>query len=252
MGLGLVIGSFLNVVILRSIGRESIGGRSRCPTCGVGLWPGELIPVVSFVIQKGRCRHCSTALSWQYPAVELGCGILYAAAAWALVPDAAAMDATRLGVLAGAYGVIAAAIVILVADFRFQIIPDSATVVLALVGLAAALARRTLLSDLIAAVAFSLFFTCLWFFSAGRWMGLGDAKLIFATSLLVGLPVSFMALLFAFWLGAIVAIPLLIARKAGLKSHLPFGPFILMGALTAYFFTPYFFALFGLPGSFLF
>ncbi len=242
--LGLVVGSFLNVVILRGAAGESLGGRSRCTSCGKVLSVRELIPVVSFVIQKARCRSCGAGLSWQYPLVELATACGYLFAAWLLLPGLGA-DLTSVFVLVSAYVGIAAVIVIVVADFRFQVIPDGAVVALLAMGVLAGIARHALVRDAAAALVLALFFAALWLVSRGRWMGFGDAKLTLATSLIVGFPASLAAFLFSFWLGGIAAVPLLLFKKRAMQSRIPFGPFIIAGTILAYFFSASFFRLAG-------
>src|SRR5689334_3916871 len=81
--IGLCIGSFLNVVIFRTHAERSVvRGRSRCMVCEVALGPTDLIPLVSYVALRGRCRSCGTAISWQYPAVELATGLLFLLVYW--------------------------------------------------------------------------------------------------------------------------------------------------------------------------
>ncbi len=242
---GLVIGSFLNVVILRGERGEHFGGRSHCDACGKTLRIRELIPIASFLWQKARCRSCGTVLSWQYPLVEAGTAGAFVLVAWFFIPYASAGFWPAL-IFALAFPAVAAAIVLIVSDFRFQILPDGATAMLALFGVATAIARGTLLADALAALAFALFFAALWFFSGGRWMGFGDAKLILATSLAVGFPASLSAFLFSFWLGGIVGVALIALGKKGLQSRIPFGPFIIASAIVAYFFSPAFLSLTGL------
>lgn len=246
--LGTVVGSFLNVLILRGSRGEKPTGRSRCDSCKKTLAPAELIPIVSFLIQKGRCRSCGAALSRQYPIVELLTGIAYAGATAYGTPSLA-YDLRSLGTLAASFLGIAAAIVILVSDIRFFIIPDGAVAILALVGAYAGVSRwlnpeqadfsflKTAGADLGAASVFFLFFAALWFFSKGRWMGFGDAKLSFAASLLVGYPASIPAFLFSIWLGGLVGAAALAANPKNRGRLIPFGPFILAGAAAAFFFS---------------
>ena len=245
IAIGLVVGSFLNVVILRADQGESLGGRSRCDSCRKTLSAGELIPIVSFVIQKARCRSCGIALSWQYPLVESATAAGYGAAAWILAPDITAISAYAPG-LAVAFIGIAALVVILVADFRFQIIPDGAAVALLIAGIAVSAMRHSFFPDAAAGFAIALFFAALWFFSRGRWMGLGDAKLILATSLATGFPASIAGFVFSFWIGGASALPLLLFGGKSMHSRIPFGPFIIAGAAAAYFFSDYFFRAAGL------
>ncbi|OGZ96749.1 MAG: hypothetical protein A3B34_01365 [Candidatus Sungbacteria bacterium RIFCSPLOWO2_01_FULL_54_21] len=248
--IGLVIGSFLNVVILRGERGEGLGGRSRCMACGRILGISELVPVASFIFQHGRCRGCRERFSVQYPLVELGTALAFAGIAWFFVPvlmgggtAISAQALLNLGVLLLAA---CAAIVIFVADFRFQIIPVGAVIVLGLAGIVVTLGRNTLLGDLAAVIGCSLFFFLLSYVSGGRWMGNGDWMLVFATSLVIGFPSSIAAFLFSFWLGSIVGLTLLALGKKSLQSRIPFGPFILAGALLAWRYADAFFAYTGL------
>lgn len=265
--LGALVGSFLNVVILRGIQNESFGGRSRCESCRKELTPLELIPIISFCIQKGRCRSCGVVLSLQYPLVEFFTAVSFAVSAWIVIGtvDFAILSLTEvlknILFLAG-YGIgISAAIVVLVSDLRFQIIPNGAVILLTLLGGIAAITRATaqqpiplltpsyvekissLAYDASFAILFALLFFLLWFFSRGHWIGLGDTKLIFATSLVVGFPQSLTAFLFSFWSGGIAGVLLILLEGKGLKSHIPFGPFILFGSVLSLFLTESFLSL---------
>lgn len=240
---GLTVGSFLNVVIMRGARGEKPFGRSRCNSCKKTLSPRELIPVLSFALQKGRCRSCGTVLSWQYPLVELGTAALFSVFFWyffALL----SYDTWFFLQILGVFVMISAGMVILVSDLRWQIIPDGAVFILFLYSVFVLFYRyfvfsgeeSNLLFDLLAAAVVSFFFFALWFFSEGRWMGLGDAKLMFPLSLILGFPYSFLAFLFSFWIGGAVGIFLIVLRLKTLSNRIPFGPFILLGAVLAYFF----------------
>lgn len=235
--LGLTVGSFLNVVIIRGARGESLGGRSKCRSCSKTLSARELVPIISFLIQKGQCLHCGTALLWQYPLVELTTGILYGLASL-LIPSLAILVPIFIG--------IGALEVILVSDLRFQIIPDGAVLVLLILGIIRLWYDGygdMLKYDVATTLVLSAIPALLWLWSKGKWMGLGDAKLILTTSLILGFPASLVAFLFSFWLGGIIGIILLITRLESLQSKIPFGPFIIMGSLLAYFFTPQFIRL---------
>lgn len=256
--IGTAVGSFLNVLILRGSKGEKPTGRSRCDACKKTLAAAELIPVISFLVQKGRCRSCGAALSLQYPIVELLTGFAYAAAA-AYLGLSLAPDLRSLGMLLASFLAIAAAIVIVVSDIRFFIIPDGAVAALALVGAWASVSRwlevkpsdasffQSTGTDTAAALVFFVFFAALWFLSRGRWMGFGDAKLSFATSLLVGYPASIAAFLFSFWLGGLAGAATLAVNPKNRKRLIPFGPFIIIGTLAAFFFSDALFAIISLP-----
>lgn len=241
---GLVVGSFLNVVILRGRKGETLGGRSHCDTCRIILKVRELIPIFSYIAQKGRCRSCAGSFSFQHPVVEFGTAIAFTTAAWAISFYAPAESAFLIACVV--FPAIAALIVLIVSDVRFQILPDGAVAVLALCAFAASIIRVSLLEDLGAAFTIALFLAALWFFSRGTWMGFGDAKLVFGTSLAVGFPSSIAAFFAAFWLGGFFGLILLIAGKKNMQSRIPFGPFLIAGSLLAYVLAPPFFAYTGL------
>ena len=257
--LGLVVGSFLNVIIIRSQKSESLGGRSKCQGCGKTLNIIELIPILSFLLQKGRCRNCGSALSLQYPIVEGSTGILFALASWYIFnyQFPFILDSLFVGLLPEnlllAFGfwllaliAISAAVVIFVSDILYFTIPNGAFLVLLSLGVILRLyiywpaVGSNLVKDLGAAIFFALLIASLWFFSKGRWMGLGDAKLILATSLILGHTQAISAFLFSFWLGGLAGILLLLFRLKSLTDHIPFGPFIIIGSVLAYFFSDFF------------
>ena len=248
---GSAVGSFLNVLIVRGRAGEPPTGRSRCRSCRTTLSAKELVPLLSFFVQKVRCLHCGTALSRQYPIVEAGTAVIFGITAWLLFNDFPPHGRSLIQAII-LLPVLSAAIVILVSDIRFRIIPNGAVLTLFLAGIVVALFRSvlpsdtdilsvldipTLARDLAAAAGAAALLAFFWFISKGRWMGFGDVKLIGATSLLLGFPASVAAFLFSFWTGGLYGIALLAARRATMASKIPFGPFILTGALLAYFFT---------------
>jgi prepilin signal peptidase PulO-like enzyme (type II secretory pathway) len=273
---GLVIGSFLNVVIGRAERKESIEGRSYCESCKKTLSAIELIPVLSFALQKGRCRSCGTALSWQYPLVELGTGILFTYVTLFTVSSSFQYTANSYTILTLPFWfypfltlpfwfyplslwlliitVLSASIVIFVSDLRYRIIPNAAVLFLVFSGVGLRALDRLIIMeakdmlwwDIGAALALALFFAGIWFVTQGRGIGLGDAKLVLGTSLVVGFPVSLAAVLISFWLGALAGIALVLARYKSLKDQIPFGPFILAGTAFAYFFSEKIFSFIGL------
>ncbi len=224
--LGLSIGSFLNVLIDRLPNGESvIWGRSRCDHCKKPLRWFELVPVISWAMQGGRCLRCHKKLSLQYPLVELATGFGFAYLGFTLPQP----------FFLASLVVFSSLLVIFVADWKYQIIPDSMVVV----GTAAAtivwayIGKDTLVSHVTVGVLTSLFFGALWLVTRGRGMGLGDVKLVFLLGLLLGYPGIIVALYVAFLTGAVVGVILVMARKKSLKSSVAFGPFLVIGALVA-------------------
>jgi leader peptidase (prepilin peptidase)/N-methyltransferase len=235
--LGLVFGSFLTVVVHRVPRGESLmRPRSRCPSCGTQIRNVDNIPVVSWLLLRGRCRSCGAGISAVYPLVELATGALFVAAAleferiWA-----AALMAPFLGLM------FALAII----DLRHRIIPNrivypSLIAVPLYLGLAAAADGGVDLRDaLIGLLAYGGGLLIIALISP-RGMGMGDVKL----GALIGMTLGALGLRYvgvaagaAVFFGGVVAIAAL-AAGAGRKKALPFGPFLAGGAVIAAFFAP--------------
>ena len=226
---GLLIGSFLNVVAHRLPRGESLlRPRSRCPECQTQLRAIDNVPVVSWVLLRGRCHHCGTSISARYPIVELVTGALYVAVI-ATQDDAARIV---LGLL-----LVTALVPITLIDLELRLIPNLITGPAALAALVAiaALDADFLPEALIAAAAAGGFF----FLAAvmyPRGMGMGDVKLAGMLGLYLGravAPAIFIALIAGVAVGAAV-----IARKGakeGRKTAVPFGPFLALGGMIAFF-----------------
>lgn len=247
---GAVVGSFLNVVALR-YGVQSISGRSKCFSCGKKLSWYELIPILSFVFQGGRCRGCKARISIQYPAIEILTGLIFLTL-YLKFDFTTYLAYRQVGYLLLAT-VFSIYIVILIYDLRHKIIPDQLVYTAIFLSLGFGIYRfvwdlPALLSggggfgiwDFVAAGIIFLFFALIWLFSGGRAMGFGDAKLGLSVGLLLGATQGFSAIILAFWLGA--GITLLYmglsrifglfkgAKKLTMKSEIPFAPFIILGA----------------------
>lgn len=238
--LGLIVGSFLNVVIYRyNTGLSVARGRSRCLACARDLRWHELLPLFSFAIQRGRCRRCFTRLSWQYPLVEALTAILFVICYWTFGISVSLLLHLVISCLS---------LVILVYDLRHKIIPDGLVYAFIALALVATLAQRDLLllgNHVLAGLLLFAFFGGLWWVSRGRWMGFGDAKLGLGVGLLLGLAGGFSAVVLAFWIGAVASLAILaynkLSRRRGLtlKSEVPFAPFIILGLWLNLFFHLY-------------
>lgn len=249
--LGAIIGSFLNVVILRYNTGKTIGGRSGCFTCGKELHWYELIPVLSYLVQKGKCLGCKSKISKQYPLVEIGTAILFALiASRILIPFYDLYPVIQVLNLLIALITASILVVIFVYDYRHKIIPDMLSFLFAIL----ALMRLTLyyretlfqypfIVDLLAGPLVALPFVLIWYFSKGKWMGLGDGKLALGIGWFLGLAGAISALCLAFWIGAVVGLALIAIQKYiskkrhyNFKSEIPFAPFLIIGLLIVYFF----------------
>ncbi len=228
--LGILVGSFLNVLGLRWNSGKGIGGRSFCVACEKQLHWWELVPVVSFVSQGGRCTGCKSRISWQYPLVELITGIGFASLFYIF-------GISHYFLLSVA--VFSIYIVISIYDLRHKIIPDELVYAAIIISFGFRfLAGGTALDFLAGPIIFT-FFALIWLLSKGRAMGFGDAKLGLSVGLLLGAAGGFSAIVLAFWIGTVVALGYMLLHKVALfksgkkltmKSEMPFAPFIIIGA----------------------
>jgi len=225
--LGLLIGSFLNVVICRLESKEPIlFSRSRCPKCGALLkWP-DLIPLLSFILTRGKCRYCHKKISLQYPLVELATGLLFLL----IFNQFSIFNFINLFY----YLLITCLLlVIFVYDLKHYLIPDKIiypAIIICLLNLGAQLpfweSYSQIYNPLLSAIFASGFFLSLVLVSRGKWLGLGDVKLAVLMGLVLGWPNILLALFLAFMSGAIVGLSLIAAGKKTIKSQIPFGPFL--------------------------
>ncbi len=239
--LGAVVGSFLNVVILRyNTGQSCLKGRSKCFSCAKDLRWHELVPILSFLLQRGRCGKCGSKISRQYPAVEFLTGLLFVLMALKIVPMTFS-HSVALGIYF--WAVASLLIIIAVYDFRHQIIPDFFVYlfgILAFLNLFFLPAGRQVLAFwpyFWAGILFFGFFAIFWLVSGGRWMGLGDAKLALGLGWFLGPSGAVLAFLFSFWFGAVASVFLLLFKrgKFTIKSRLAFAPFLIAGSFIAFF-----------------
>lgn len=238
--LGLLIGSFLNVVILRmNTGRSVATGRSMCARCSRTLHWHELIPVLSFLALGGKCRTCKTPISFQYPVVELVTAVLFIIL-YIKLPLAAGF--TAYSWLSFLFAAVVGSLLIVAAvyDARHKILPDAVMYPFLLLTLLAIAVKATLFSGfswekaIVDGVWVGLPFFLLWWLSRGRAMGFGDVKLALGIGWLLGMALGFGAVILSFWIGAIFGLFLIaVAHTHTMKSQVPFGPFLIIGALIA-------------------
>lgn len=242
---GAIIGSFLNVVAFRLKTGRTVGGRSFCFSCGKTLGAFELVPVLSFLIQKGKCRGCKSPISKQYPVVEILTGVVFGFIALNV------SSVFWFFLYSSAFSIL---IVIAIYDARHKIIPDSLAFIFAVLGFIAMLntywnsliSLPALLAFLAGPILFLPFFL-LWFLSKGVWMGLGDAKLAIGIGWLLGLASGFSAIIIGIWIGALWSIGAMLLSKAkssksvkkiNLKSEIPLAPFLILGTFLSFLLQP--------------
>ncbi|MGI8394185.1 prepilin peptidase [Leucobacter sp. W1038] len=246
---GLLIGSFLNVVIWRVPRGESLLPDSHCPKCDAKIRPWHNVPVISWIALRGRCANCGTRISARYPLVEIATGAAFAlVAGWvfsvvgATTPfgAAGALSAIAAWLVLAAYLWLAAiSIALTLIDLEHKRLPDaivvpSIAVVTALLGVAAALSGNwsQFVSALAgAAILFVAYFLIVLVYPRG--LGGGDVKLapVLGAALgFVGWDALAVGAFAGFVLGAVYGLALIAMRRGGRKTEIPFGPFMLAGA----------------------
>lgn len=217
---GLCIGSFLNVCIYRIPKDENITTtRSHCMVCGNVIKWYDLVPVFSYIILGGKCRHCKTKLSAQYPIIELLNGLLYCLV---FAIKGLTVESVLISLLTSAL------IVIAVIDWRTYEIPFGLNVFIACVGVVNAIFDyKNIVNYLIGAVCVSGFLLILYYLTKGRGIGGGDIKLMAAAGLFLGWKNIILALVIGCILGSIIH---LIRMKVSKAEHvLAFGPYLAAG-----------------------
>jgi leader peptidase (prepilin peptidase)/N-methyltransferase len=233
---GLVIGSFLNVCIHRlPAGRSIVHPRSSCPGCGHLIRGYDNIPVLSYLVLRGRCRDCGARISHRYPLVELLSG------------GFAAMAVTRFG--AGwegllMYALIASFLVITFIDIDHRIIPDTISLPGIVLGLAASFAPG-LLSPLQSVIGILIgggsLFLVAWGYQLlthREGMGGGDIKLLAMIGAFMGWQGVLFTIFVASLTGTLAGVALMLRQAGGMKLAVPFGPFLAIGAIAYLFIGP--------------
>ena len=249
--LGLALGSFVNALVWRvhlqykSSAKNKkpnkelsvIHGRSMCPTCKHTLQPIDLVPVLSWLSTRGKCRYCSKPISKQYPAVEILTALLFVASyySWPHAITGAQTVAFGLWLLA-----LTGLMALLVYDLRWMLLPNR--IMAPLAAIAGLFAATNILSSpkpltalvnvlLAVAVGGGLFYV-LFQVSSGKWIGGGDVKLGWVLGLIVGTPARALLLIFlASVLGTLISLPLLASKRLQRQSTIPFGPLLIVASV---------------------
>lgn len=234
--IGLCVGSFLNVVAHRLPAGESVvRPRSRCPSCGGRIAGRDNVPLLSFLLLRGRCRVCSARISWRYPAVEASSGLLWLVSWLVFGPTvdglAAAVFSSLLLVLA-------------LVDAAHFLLPDQLTYLTISLGLAASfgVSWTTPLGSAVGAAAGAaalLLLIGVWYLLRRvRGMGLGDVKMLAGVGAFLGPYGMLLTLFLACLFGAVVGLFLMVRGRLGWGSRLPFGVFLSIGGIVSLFFGP--------------
>lgn len=232
-GLGLLVGSFLNVVIARVPAGESIvRPRSSCPKCHHEIRHRDNIPVISYVILRGRCRDCGTSISWRYPLVEVCNAVLWLVmASWALTQNS--LQLLPLLIVLSSAG-----LALFCIDLDTHRLPNAIVlwlypVTLIGLGLAGVLSGEwPIVPALVGAGIWLLVFGGIWLISGGRALGFGDVKLapvLGVTLGWIGWGPAIVGLLAVWVLGGVFAVALLVTGRAKRGTALALGPFMIIG-----------------------
>lgn len=244
---GLIVGSFLNVVIYRLHTGKSLSGHSHCLSCQSPLRWYELMPVLSYVLLAGRCSHCGSLISRRYFWVELLTAFMFVLV---YLQSLDWLETTFLLLL------VSVLIVGVVYDLYHKIIPDEISALVGLLGFGWVGFKYyadwpTLFLTIGTALLVSAAMAGLWQLSGGRLIGLGDAKLVFGLVLFAGLAGTFSFLVLSFWAGAVISILVILflllkqrllngeashkSLRARMKTEVPFAPFMAVGFVLAFF-----------------
>lgn len=270
--LGAIMGSFLNVVAVdfiklykrhgleeknefvefwkiltsKEFWKKTVDRRSACDTCEVQLTPPELVPVVSYLVQQGKCKHCKTPFAPQHLYMELICGVLFAGIFLSIFASYIAFTPMFLFELLYMFVFFSFAMVLFMFDYSEQVIPDLLVypmLVLAIVAHAfnfGSLPPVSIIDSILGAIIVGLPLFVLWLISQGKWIGLADAKLAAVMGALLGVSLGMSSVIMSFWIGAAVAIILMIKSKVlknndiTAKTAVAFGPFMILGLWFTY------------------
>ena len=227
--LGLVIGSFLNVCIHRlPLGESIVWPASRCPHCRAEIGPGDNIPVLSYLLLRGRCRACAAPISLQYPIIELATGVIFGGAFLLIAPP-----------LLYARLVFACAMIVLfVIDLEHRILPDRITLPGIVLGFLLSFFLPPGWRD--SAIGLVLGGGSLWLMGeiyfrvrGEEGMGFGDVKMLAMIGAFLGWKLMLLTLVLSSFIGSVVGVGMIALKRGDMKCALPFGTFLAVGALIA-------------------
>jgi len=233
---GTMLGSFLSVIIYRTHTEKKgiLFGRSECPECKKKLCFGDLVPLISYLINRGKCRHCKKPIGIWYFFLELICGLILAGL-YLKFP----ISNLESGLLYAYYAIVSLALLgIFFFDLKYMEIPELFTIpVMVLIFIASIfLPNPGILSMAIGGAAAGIFFGFQVIVSKEQWMGSGDTQVGIVIGMLVGWQYLIMSLLIAYLIGSFVSIFLLIGGKVTGKTRIPFAPFLVFASFIVLFF----------------
>lgn len=242
--LGIVIGSFLGVVVFRLHTKRINKGRSMCDKCGHALQSHDLIPIFSFLLLRGRCRYCKLRMSWHHPLLEILTGAIFVLLYWKFSTTMNFFNIQTILLFVYYAFIFSVLIAMSVYDSKHFILPWRLMRIFLLATFLGpfvisffngGVSLSTITAGFITAFPFWL----LWYFSKGKLIGFGDVELMCGFGFLLGISGGFAAIMLGFWAGAIYAFlhVLFNGRLIPGKTQIPFGPFLAMGCFVAFLFT---------------
>ncbi len=226
MVLGLIVGSFLGVLTWRIPRKlDFVKGRSKCPHCNSVIEARDNIPLISYILLKGRCRNCKKRISIREPLIELTTAFLFVITQFLPLPFPFIISLIIVSIL----------IVIFVIDLEHKLIYDEFVYVGLGIILMFLLITNSpdLYTHLLVGFTASLFLLTIALVTKGKGMGLGDVKLAIFLGAMLAPQEGMFWMLLSFLTGAAVGVILIISKRAKLKSEVPFGPFLIIGFLLA-------------------
>ncbi len=229
--LGSAVGSFLNVVIYRLPRRESIiFPPSHCPSCGYKLSAKDLIPILSYILLKGKCRYCGAKISLRYPIVEFITAIFYALVFWLY---GFSFSTLKLLIL------FSMLLPIFFIDLEHMLIPDVITIPGVGIGLIISLLERNLVQGILGSLIFGgsllLIYVIALLILKEEGMGQGDIKLGFMLGSFLGFRLSLLSIFLSYFIGGLFSLLIILIKDKDLRTAIPFGPFLIIGALISLF-----------------
>jgi leader peptidase (prepilin peptidase)/N-methyltransferase len=234
--MGASVGSFLNVLVDRLPKGKSLLGRSHCDHCKKILSPIELIPIVSLLIQRGRSRCCKKLLHQKYAEVEMFTGICFVLTLVLSLSSAGNVTPAFIFRMVLIWILLSVSIAISLIDIKLHLIPDALQMVIIVIALVYTYfwgqwGEYSVLSGLV--VALPILF--IYLVTRGKGMGFGDVVLEIGLGIWLGAAKGLLGVYLGFLFGSVFGIVLILMKKAGRRTHIAFGPFLLAGAWVSYF-----------------
>ncbi len=256
--LGFIFGSFLDVVSVRMNTGRSLNGRSICFSCSKKLKWYELIPVFSWLLQRGRCNKCSSHISPEIIVSEIITGIFFGIiAARGLFVNGLIFNYQYIISTIYLFAIVSILVIILFYDLRHKIIPNKLVFIFIILSFISiflfsfvgdifnfiGINKNANIWNILAGIIVPLPFAIIWVISRGRLIGLGDPKLMVGIGFLLGISSGFSAVFISFWIGALFSISIFIINKifqkdlflksknSIIKAEVPFAPFLILGTL---------------------